>query len=98
MKHAGGRPRTGTIEMRGSTWHARVTVDGGRKWVNLNTADRELALEKLPGVVKSAQRGYIVSPITTHDDFKRFKSQMEAYEALSARIAKLEELVEQLTN
>ncbi len=29
-KHAGGRPRKGSLEFRGGTWHARltVTVDG----------------------------------------------------------------------
>jgi hypothetical protein len=36
QKHAGGRPRKGSLEFRGKTWHARltVTVDGEavRKW------------------------------------------------------------------
>jgi integrase len=50
-RHAGGRPRKGSLEFRGKTWHARltVTVDGVnvRKWFNLESDNKAVARRKL---------------------------------------------------
>jgi integrase len=50
-KGIGGRPRKGTLEFRGKTWHARltVTVDGEsvRKWFDLGTDNKAVARRKL---------------------------------------------------
>lgn len=50
-KHAGGRPRKGSLEFRGRTWHARltVTVDGVnvRRWFNPETDNKAVARRKL---------------------------------------------------
>ena len=50
-KHAGGRPRKGTLEFRGKSWHARLTVtvegESVRKWFDLATDNRAVARRKL---------------------------------------------------
>jgi integrase len=55
VKHAGGRPRKGSLEFRGKTWHARltVTVDGVhvRKWFNLETDNKAVARRKLARLI-----------------------------------------------
>ncbi len=54
-KHAGGRPRKGSLEFRGKTWHARltVTVEGEslRKWFDLGTDNKAVARRKLVKLV-----------------------------------------------
>jgi hypothetical protein len=50
-----GRPRKGSLEFRGKTWHARltVTVDGEniRRWVNLETDNKAVARRKVARIV-----------------------------------------------
>src|SRR5882724_7679828 len=54
-KHAGGRPRKGTLEFRGKSWHARltVTVEGEslRKWFDLGTDNKAVARRKLARLI-----------------------------------------------
>jgi integrase len=55
-KHAGGRPRKGTLELRGGIWCARLTttVDGEaiRKWYPLGTDSRPAARRKMAKLIK----------------------------------------------
>lgn len=50
-----GRPRKGSLEFRGKTWHARLTFTedskSARKWVDLKTQDRDEAERLLREVV-----------------------------------------------
>jgi integrase len=60
-KHAGGRPRKGSLEFRGKTWHARltVTVEGEslRKWFDLGTDNKAVARRKLAKLVQAQHAG-----------------------------------------
>jgi len=55
-KRAGGRPRKGTLEFRGKTWRARlsVTVEGEslRKWFDLGTDNKAVARRKMARLLK----------------------------------------------
>jgi integrase len=50
-KHPGGRPRKGTLELRGKSWHARftVTVEGEsmREWWDTLTNDERVARRRM---------------------------------------------------
>ena len=52
----GGRPRKGSIQYRGRTWYAvlTVTIDGEsmRKWVRLDTDNKAIARRKLARLLK----------------------------------------------
>lgn len=56
-KPAGGRPRKGTLEFRGKTWHARLTVDVDgkiiRKWFDLETDNKQVASARLLNLAAS---------------------------------------------
>ncbi len=59
-KHAGGRPRKGSLEFRGKTWHARltVTIEGAlRKWFDLGTDNKAVARRKLAKLVAEIAKG-----------------------------------------
>jgi integrase len=66
-----GRPRTGTLEMRGAQWFARLTVnvDGEplRRWFPLGTADRSAARRKLVRLVAELAKG---APTPAAEDTK----------------------------
>jgi len=51
QRHGGGRPRKGSLEFRGGTWHARLTVtiegEAIRKWFDLETDNRAVARRKM---------------------------------------------------
>jgi integrase len=65
-KHAGGRPRKGSLEFRGKTWHARltVTVEGEslRKWFDLGTDNKAVARRKLAKLVAEVAKGQAPAP------------------------------------
>lgn len=53
-----GRPRTGTKELRFGTWHARITIeDGKREWYSLGTGDEALASRRLQRLVEKTSKG-----------------------------------------
>jgi len=58
-KHAGGRPRKGTLEFRGKSWHARLTVTvetvSVRKWFDLGTDNKAVARRKLVRLIKERE-------------------------------------------
>jgi integrase len=60
-KRKGGRPRKGTLEMRGETWHARLTVTVAgeviRQWRDTGTNDKTAARRKLARWVKESAAG-----------------------------------------
>ncbi|HTA90058.1 MAG TPA: hypothetical protein VK745_10795 [Polyangiaceae bacterium] len=60
-KHKGGRPRKGSLELRGKTWHARLTVtvegESVRKWIDLKT-DNKISEPREPGVDRSRPNSY----------------------------------------
>lgn len=60
-KNRGGRPRKGSLEMRGGTWHARITVtaegESVRRWRDTGTSDRTVARRKLARWVRDAAQG-----------------------------------------
>ena len=62
-----GRPRTGSLELRGKTWHARltVTVDGEsvRKWFDLGTDSKPAARRKLSRLLQEQPAGAAVGEI-----------------------------------
>ena len=82
-KHAGGRPRKGSLEFRSGSWHGRltVTVDGEsiRKWFDLETDNRAVARRKLARVVAQQHPTSIeaVAVLAAHE---------ETYAELSKRV------------
>jgi integrase len=59
----GGRPRKGTLEMRGGTWKARLTMpDGSRRWFALGTTDRAAAKRKLKALAAAQAAGALPEP------------------------------------
>jgi len=57
----GGRPRKGTLEFRGKTWHARLTItiegESVRKWFDLGTDNKAVARRKLAKLGKEQGSG-----------------------------------------
>ncbi len=82
-KHGGGRPRKGSLEFRGGTWHARltVTVDGEaiRKWFDLETDNRAVARRKLAKLV-SQRQSPTIEAVTVE------AARAETYAELAARV------------
>ena len=60
-KHTGGRRRTGTLELRGKTWQARLTIekDGEklRPWFDLGTDSKPVARRKLRRLLEQTSGG-----------------------------------------
>ena len=83
-KHAGGRPRKGSLEFRGGTWHARltVTVDGEsiRKWFDLETDNRAVARRKKARLI-AQQQAPSVEAVAIE------AARPETYSELSVRIS-----------
>ena len=83
-KHGGGRRRTGSLEWRGGTWCARVTVsiDGVamRQWVRLETDSKAVARRKMARVV--AQQN-----APSAEQVAELAARAETYAELSKRIA-----------
>jgi hypothetical protein len=77
----GGRPRKGSLEFRGKTWHARltVTVEGEsiRKWFDLGTDNKSVARRKRDRLVAEQAANVAVLPVAaakapeTVDDFAK---------------------------
>ena len=83
-KHAGGRPRTGTLEFRAGSWRARlsVTVDGEtiRKWFDLETDNKAAARRKLARLNASQS-------IQTVAEVAAIVAQRETYSELAKRVS-----------
>jgi integrase len=97
-KHAGGRPRKGTLEFRGKTWHARltVTVEGEslRKWYDLGTDNKAVARRKLARLSKD-QETTNPTPITQLAEVaKRAETVSEAAERIfKERVGEVRDVV-----
>jgi hypothetical protein len=82
-----GRPAKGTLELRKSGWFARLTVtlDGERvrKFFDLETHDRSVAVRKLARLAKQAEQHTLnVHQLTTES--KRVETYAEAAERIRA--------------
>ncbi|HKO53333.1 MAG TPA: tyrosine-type recombinase/integrase, partial [Polyangiaceae bacterium] len=82
----GGRPRKGTLEMRGKTWHARmtVTVDGEsiRPWFDLGTDNKAVARRKMARLLKEQK----ATDAPTIEALAEFAKEPETVAEATARI------------
>jgi integrase len=78
----GGRPRKGSIQYRGRTWYAvlTVTIDGEsmRKWVRLDTDNKAIARRKLARLLKDTPGSL--------DGLTEAAQSPEAYKELADRV------------
>src|SRR4051794_19966762 len=62
-----GRPRKGSLEFRGKTWHARLTVtvegESVRKWFDLGTDNKAVARRKRDRLVAEHAASAAVLPV-----------------------------------
>ena len=83
-KRKGGRPRKGTLELRGKNWHARlaITVNGEsvRRWFDLGTDSKPAARRKLARLLKEQQSGNALTVETIAEQAKRGESFADACE------------------
>ena len=80
----GGRPRTGTLEWKGGTWQARITVtvegESVRRWVRLETDNKVVARRKLARLLEQ--------PTTDLTTMQELATRAETYSELAARVTK----------
>jgi integrase len=83
-RHAGGRPRKGSLEFRGGTWHVRLTltVEGVavRKWFSLNTDNKVVARRKAARLLAERQVPSVASAAIE-------AARPETYVELAKRVA-----------
>lgn len=83
-----GRPRTGSLEFRGKTWHARltVTVDGEsvRRWFDLGTTDRDEAERVMRRLLEMPQHSVSIASLPEIQSTARTLASKHSAEGLVA--------------